>query len=152
MKIEQNFVLDVPIGPSWSYIRDPQFVASCLPGCENVETLSPISFLATIRVTLGPFNMRFVLEVDLVSEIVGQEVRFRCRGEEGGRASTVSSENILRLEPSADARTNVHYSADVLVVGRLGRFGLGVMRKKTISLGEEFAAQFAQRVKSEVSA
>jgi hypothetical protein len=32
------------------------------------------------------------------------------------------------------------------VVGRLGKFGLGIMKKKAESLGREFAANFKRRV------
>ena len=42
--------------------------------------------------------------------------------------------------------TELHYSSDVTVVGRLGKFGLGVMRKKAESLGHEFATAFKQKI------
>jgi uncharacterized protein len=151
MKIEGSFVLDVPVDEAWRYIRDPQFVASCLPGCESVKALTPTVYLAALSFALRPLNMRFNLEVEILSETLNSEVRFRSRGEEGGRASTVSSENLLRLVPTGDGRTSVAYSADVLVAGRLGRFGLGVMHKRVSAMGQEFAAQFGERVRSAVA-
>ena len=152
MKIEGSFDLDVPVDEAWRYIRDPQFVASCLPGCESVKEITPNIYMATLAFSLRPLNMRFNLEVEILSETLNSEVQFRSRGEEGGRASTVSSENVLRLVPTADGRTSVFYSADVQVVGRLGRFGLGVMHKRVIAMGRDFAEEFGLRVKSAVPA
>jgi len=40
----------------------------------------------------------------------------------------------------------VYYASEVSLVGRLGKFGLGIMKKKAKSLGEEFAAAFRARV------
>jgi uncharacterized protein len=40
----------------------------------------------------------------------------------------------------------VFYASEAAVVGRLGKFGLGVMKKKAESLGRDFAQAFKQKV------
>jgi carbon monoxide dehydrogenase subunit G len=152
MKIEGSFEVDAPLEAVWIHIRDPELVASCMPGCTGVEALSPTLHRASIAVALGPIKAGFNVEIEILEEIANSEIRSRTRGEEGGRASTVSSENLLRLEPLGASRTNVIYSADVSVVGRLGRFGLGVMRKKAESMGRDFAARFGQKVQERIAA
>jgi hypothetical protein len=37
----------------------------------------------------------------------------------------------------------------VSVVGRLGKFGLGMMKKKAKQMGEEFAEAFRERVEAD---
>ena len=49
---------------------------------------------------------------------------------------------MLRLRALGEAGTEVHYVSEVSLVGRLGKFGLGIMKKKAKSLGGEFAAAF----------
>ena len=68
------------------------------------------------------------------------------RGEEGGKASTLTAQSELRLNPVAEGGTEVYYASEVSLGGRLGKFGLGIMKKKAKSLGEEFAAAFRTRV------
>jgi carbon monoxide dehydrogenase subunit G len=152
MKIEGNFEVDGPIEAVWIHIRDPELVASCMPGCTGVSALSPTLHRATIRVALGPIKTSFNVEIEIIEEIASSEIRSRTRGEEGGRASTVSSENVLRLEALGPVKTNVIYSSEVSVVGRLGRFGLGVMRKKAESMGRDFAVLFGQKVLERMAA
>lgn len=152
MKIEQSFLLGVPVERAWRYVRDAQFVAACIPGCERVEALDDNHYLSTVAVAIGPFNMRFALEIQILSERQNEELRFRARGEEGGRASTLSSESVLRLERSAEAGTQVRLESEVQVSGRLGRFGLGVMRKKTQDLARQFAEAMSERISTELRA
>jgi carbon monoxide dehydrogenase subunit G len=52
------------------------------------------------------------------------------------------------LVARGENETEVCYSSEVSVVGRLGKFGLGVMKKKAESLGRDFAATFKARVET----
>jgi carbon monoxide dehydrogenase subunit G len=46
----------------------------------------------------------------------------------------------------SDNETEVFYASEAAVVGRLGKFGLGVMKKKAESLAREFAQAFKNKV------
>jgi carbon monoxide dehydrogenase subunit G len=72
----------------------------------------------------------------------------RTRGEEGSRASSVSAESFLSLAEIDGTNTEVSYSSELSVTGRLGKFGLGVMKKKAHALGEEFASNFRNKIKA----
>ncbi len=146
MPIEDRFSISASRERVWQAIRNPDVVASCLPGCREVEVLSPTSYKAKIRVQLGPIKADFCIDVDVISEIELEEVRSRSRGEEGGRASSLSSDNVLRLSSLDADTTELHYLSDVTVVGRFGKFGLGVMKKKAESLGHDFAVAFKQKI------
>jgi len=146
MLVEGRFVVGVPRERVWTAIKDPAVVAPCMPGCQGVEVVSPTLYKAKVRVQLGPIKADFNVDVEIVSETAPEEVRSRTRGEEGSRASSLSAENTLRLTSLSENETEVFYSSEASVVGRLGKFGLGVMKKKAESLGREFAAAFKQRV------
>ena len=146
MHVEDRFSVAAPQHVVWRAIRDPAVVAPCVPGCQDVTVVNPALYKAMVRVQLGPIKADFNIDVEIVSEIEFEEIRTRSRGEEGGRASAVSSENVLRLIRLEENETEVHYVADVSVVGRLGKFGLGMMKKKAETLGREFAATFKERV------
>ena len=68
------------------------------------------------------------------------------------KASTVTAHNELRLSPLNDGSTEVTYCSDVNIVGRLGKFGLGVMKKIAQKLGDKFAVALSERIKDEVAA
>lgn len=146
MRIEDRFVVAAPRQRVWEAIKDPAIVALCIPGCQSVEVISPTLYKAKIRVQVGPIKADFNVDVEIVAETAPEEVRSRTRGEEGSRTSSLSAENTLRLTVLGEDETEVSYVSEATVVGRLGKFGLGVMRKKAESLGRDFAQAFRQKV------
>jgi carbon monoxide dehydrogenase subunit G len=146
MRIEDRFVVAAPRQRVWEAIKDPAVVAPCIPGCQSVEVISPTLYKAKIRVQVGPIKADFNVDVEIIAETPPEEVRSRTRGEEGSRASSLSAENTLRLTALGEGETEVFYASEAAVVGRLGKFGLGVMRKKAESLGRDFALAFKQKV------
>jgi uncharacterized protein len=152
MRIEDRFIVAAPRDRVWVAITDPATVAPCVPGCQGVTIASPTLYLAKVRVQLGVIKTEFNVQVELIMENAPEEMRSRTRGEEGSRASSVSAENVLRLTVRGPDETEVYYASEVSVVGRLGKFGLGVMKKKAESLGREFAAAFKAQVEAPASA
>ena len=119
MKFEDSFVVAASPANVWRAITDPGVIASCLPGCEDIEALSPTSYRGCIT-----------------------------KGEEGTRASMLQATSELTLRDIDGASTEVAYDSDVSVTGRLGKFGLGVMKKKAESLGRTFADNFRVQVEA----
>ena len=146
MRIEDRFVVAAPREQVWIAVKDPAVVAPCIPGCLGVEVISPTLYKAKIRVQVGPIKADFNVDVEIVSETAPEEVRSRTRGEEGSRASSLSADNTLRLTALSDNETEGFYASEAAVVGRLGKFGLGVMKKKAESLAREFAQAFKNKV------
>jgi len=148
MKIEDSFIVAAPRDRVWASIVDPAVVAPCVPGCQGVEVVSPTLYRAQVRVQIGPIKANFTVEVTLLSQTAPEEIRSRTRGDERSLASSLSAENLLQLRAIGDAETEVYYASEVTVVGRIGKFGLGVMQKKANALGRDFAAAFKERVEA----
>lgn len=148
MVIEESFEVAAPIDTVWRFIRDPEEVGPCLPGCEGIEVTGPNTYKSRIKVGLGPIKTTFTVDVELVEEDPPHYARSLTKGEEGGRASSVSAESELRLRETGNGSTEVAYRSDVNVVGRLAKFGFGMMKKKAASMGEEFAQTFRARVEA----
>ncbi len=148
MKIEETFTVAAPRGKVWRFITDPEVMGPCIPGCESIEVTGPTTYNAGVRVKVGPIKARFNLEVEVIEEIEPDRVISRTRGEEGSRASIVSAENILRLSDADSGGTEIYYSSDIAIVGRLGKYGHGVMKKIVKKLCGKFADDFRERVES----
>ena len=146
MKIENHFVVDAGCEKVWQAINDPTLIARCIPGCESIEVTEQGKFRATISVRLGAVNARFNLVVEITEESPPCHQRSIMRGEEGTRASTLRAVNVLSLEAVNAHSTSVSFNSEVTITGRLGRFGLGVMRKKADALGREFTDSFQEQI------
>jgi carbon monoxide dehydrogenase subunit G len=146
MRIEGSFAVAAPRAIVWEKIRNPILVARCVPGCDQVEPLSRTQYRARVVVSIGPIKASFNLVVEVTTEEAPERILSTTRGEEGSRASIISAENVLTLADLAEGGTQVSYCSEVSVTGRLGKFGLGVMKKKAEVLGHQFAECFRAEV------
>jgi carbon monoxide dehydrogenase subunit G len=139
MKLEQSFSVAAPLQRVWDFFLDAQGVSACIPGCQGVEVLGPDSYKASIFVALGPIKTTFNVMVQIVEKQAPTRLVTMTRGEEGSKSSTLHVSSALELAAAGDDQTRVSYASDVAVMGRLGTYGLGVMKKRAMALGEEFA-------------
>ena len=143
MLIDGRFEVAAAPAEVLAHLFDARLMASCVPGCESLEQSGVDSYRAVVAVALAGVKARFDLQVE-VTERLADGVRATIRGEEGGNASTLQAHSDVRLAPNASGGTQVDYRSEVALTGRLGRFALGMMKKKAQSLGDEFAANLQQ--------
>jgi carbon monoxide dehydrogenase subunit G len=148
MRIEGSFIVAAPRERVFAEITDPALMASCVPGCEAIEVVDPKTYRARVLIEVGPIKARFNLIVEVKSEEPPERVISVTRGEEGSRASMLSANNELVLAPAEGGGTEVKYVSEVSVTGRLGKFGLGIMKKKAEQLGAKFADNFRGKIEA----
>jgi len=148
MTLDGFFTVAAPRDTVWRSIRDPEVIAECVPGCRDVAAVSPTSYRATIVVALGPISASFDLVVDITGETPPEQISMRTHGAEGSRASMLNAVSVVTLKETDGGHTDVHYTSDVSITGRFGRFGLGVIRKKADQLAKDFTKKFADALQT----
>jgi len=146
MLIDGQFPVAAPPQRLLAHLFDPRLMASCLPGCETLEALDDDRYRAVVVVAMAGVKARFDLQVEITRRD-DANVWAVTRGEEGGNASTLQADSQVSLEPTADG-TLVRYRSEVAVTGRLGRFALGMMKKKAQALGDEFAVNLQRKLEA----
>lgn len=146
MRVEKSFTVAAPQHVVWSFITDPDRVAACIPGCENVATVDDGKYRATIRIAAGPIKTSFQLTVTATEARAPEFAAYQTQGEEGGKASRVSAHSTLTLTPIDERTCGVNYVSEITIAGRLGKFGAGVMRKIADSEGEKFATALSAAI------
>lgn len=146
MHIEGQFDAGAPPAALMVHLLDAGLMASCLPGCESLERVGEDSYRATLAFAMAGIKARF----ELVVEITRKDefnIWSVTRGQEGGRASALQADSVVTLTPTATG-SRVAYRSEVNITGRLGRFALGMMKKKAQSMGDEFAANLQRRLQA----
>jgi hypothetical protein len=152
MRIEGSFDVPAAIEHVYRELRDVGLMARCIPGCESIEPEAEGRYRARVSVGVGQIVAAFHLTVEVMHEKAPTLVVSRTRGEEGSRASMLAADNEVRLFDLAPDATRVQYTSDVSVTGRLGKFALGVMKKKVEALGQEFAQRFRAELRARTAA
>jgi hypothetical protein len=138
MRIDKSFTIDAPQDRVWQFVSTPERVGRCFPGCQDVTPLGDDKYKASIKVQMGPIRTVFNLDFEATEQRPPDYSAYSTRGEEENRASRMKAETILTLSALDERRTQVQYTSDVSIVGRLGKFGLNVMKKKADAMGDEF--------------
>lgn len=146
MKIEKDFSINAPREQVWNFITSPERVAPCIPGCEQVTQVAPSKYQARIKVAVGPIKTVFNVDIQAVEERPPEYAAYLTKGEEGSRASRIKAESSLRLQAVSPLQTKVQYISEISVVGRLGKFGVGMMHKIADSMGDQFVEALRDRI------
>ena len=99
MDVAGSFTVPADRARVWTLITDPAVMARCIPGCQEIEVLSPTSYKASIKIALGVLKMTFNVVVDVVEETYPDTIVSVTKGEEGSRASIITARN--RLDSTA---------------------------------------------------
>jgi uncharacterized protein len=144
MLIDGQFPVAAPPQALMRHLFDARLMASCLPGCESLEALDDDRYRAVLVMAMAGIKARFDLQVQITKRD-DSNVWATTRGEEGGQASKLQADSQVTLVASPEG-TLVSYRSEVAVTGRLGRFALGMMKKKAQNLGEEFAGNLRRKL------
>jgi carbon monoxide dehydrogenase subunit G len=146
MKIEKSFQIDAPQHQVWEFLSSPERVGECFPGCEHVTPLGDNKYKAAIRVEIGPIKTIFNIEFEEDEKRPPEFLAYSSHGEESHKASRLKAVSTLSLSPVDDSRTQILYTSELSIVGRLGKFGAGMMKKKADVLGDEFADELRRQI------
>jgi len=146
MRIEGSFEIGLPRSLVWQRIKDPSLMAGCIPGCQNINQIDDRNYSATVAIKVGIISASFDLSVEVTREEEPSTLHSRTKGQEGSRASMISTDNVVTLTEINPKQTRLDYASEVMVSGRLGKYGLGMMRKTVDRMADEFAANFNRAV------
>jgi hypothetical protein len=146
MKIEKTFQIDAPQDQVWEFLSSPERVGECFPGCEEVTPLGGNKYKATIKVEIGPIKTVFNVDFEENEKRPPEFLAYTSQGEESHKASRLKAVSTLFLSPVDELRTQIVYTSELSIVGRLGKFGAGMMKKKADVLGDEFAEELRRQI------
>lgn len=146
MKIEKTFTVKAPAEKVWQFITSPDKVAPCIPGCEGAEQTGEKTYKAAIKVKVGPIKTRFAVDIETLEERPPEFASYLTKGEEGTKSSRLKATSTLSLVAVADDKTEVTYTSEVNLLGRLGKFGSGMMQKVADGIGNEFVDKLKEQV------
>ena len=144
-EIVKTFVVRSPPDRVWSFLTDPEKVASCLPGAAITGKLDEKTWQGTMTVKVGPVSSSYKGKVAFekldagsrTAEIVatGQDVRGR-----GGADLRLTS----TLLPKAPGETEVTTTSRVNVTGILAQMGRGMVQ----DVSDQMFQIFSQRLRA----
>lgn len=148
MEIEKTLTVSAPPQQVWELLLNPQIMAGAVPGMKSIEVISPTEYVAEMHQKISFISARFKLKTRLVEQKAPEYMRVEGTGEDASVASSLKQTSEVFLTPAANGGTDLRIKVNVDVLGRLGAFGLSVMKTKADRLWEEFGSNLAARIEA----
>ncbi|MDM0103972.1 SRPBCC family protein [Variovorax sp. J22R24] len=146
MEIEKTLTVAAPPQRVWAMLLDPQVMGGCVPGMQSIEVVSDVEYVALMHVKIAFVSAKFKLRTTIVEQREPSYLRAEGTGEDASVASSLKQQSEIFLEPTAEGGTELRIKVKVDVLGRLGTFGLSVMKTKADRMWEEFGTNLAGRI------
>jgi carbon monoxide dehydrogenase subunit G len=139
MRLHEEFRIDEPVAEVWRFFEQPEAVAVCVPGVEEVTVIDADHVTVRATQSIGPMTATFDAKVTVFERIPNELIRFRAIGKSvRGAIGNVRTENAVQLV-AEDGATTVLVDGDVVLAGALGSVGQKVVAKQAGRLTAEFA-------------
>ncbi|WP_079890782.1 CoxG family protein [Halococcus agarilyticus] len=120
MEFDGEFTSDHPRDELWNYFTDPEILADCAPGCDEITMESPGELSATITVGVGSVKPTFDVDMTVTRADAPETLEM----EVGGDASRNSFEAVTEMNLVEDGDgTIATWEAHTNVAGLIASMG-----------------------------
>ena len=121
MKLEGEYIFDGPREEVWELVRDPQVLATALPGTQNLEQVSENEYAGKMQVRVGPLAGVFSGRVVVSDEVPPESYTLRVEGR-GGLGFAKGFGNVQLVDQDDDT-TVMTYQGELQIGGKLASVG-----------------------------
>ena len=146
MDIDKTLTLPAPPARVWDLLLDPKVMGECVPGMQSIEVVSDTEYRSQMAVKISFVSAKFRIRTTIVEQRAPHYLKSEGVGEDASVASSFKQLSEMFLEDAPGGGTTLTMKVKVDVLGRLGTFGLNIMKTKADRMWDEFGANLAQRL------
>ena len=120
MDIKGSYSFNAPVARVWDVLLDPDSLAHCIPGCEELTPVDDGQFEATLSVGVGAIRGKYLAKITLTDRVPTSSYKLIVEG--SGTPGFVRGEAIISLEEQGN-ETLVNIEGDAQVGGTIARVG-----------------------------
>lgn len=144
MKLREEFEVAEPVATVWTFFEQPDRVAQCMPGVEQLTVVTPDDIEVRLTQSIGPMTATFAAKIAIVERVQEKLIGFTATGKSvRGAMGNVRASVSVQLEPVGD-HTLVMVEGDVALAGALGSVGQKVVAKQAGKVTGQFARNLAE--------
>ena len=151
MKIDGEYVFHGPREDVWEIVRDPDVLATALPGTKSLDRVGENEYVGEMNVRVGPVAGLFSGRLIVSNEVAPSSLTLTVDGR-GSPGFLNGAGNVL-LNDQGDGTTLMKYDGDVQVGGKLASVGQrlldtaakGIIRQGLEALDKALQARVAAK-------
>lgn len=144
MNLSDSKLINADRATVYAALLDPEVLAACVPGCQDMSGSASEGFEATVVQKVGPVKATFKGTVEL-SEMIENESLTLSGAGKGGAAGFAKGGAQVRLEADGD-QTILHYDVEAKVGGKLAQLGSRIIDGFAKKMADQFFTSFQDAV------
>lgn len=147
MKLENEFMVSVPVEDAWNVLLDLERVTPCLPGAALTEQSDDDEYKGEMKVRLGPVTQEYngTVRIEEADESEHRAV-LKADGKDARGQGAATATITSTLHDEGDGSTRVRVETDMQITGRAAQFGRGVQQ----DVAERLLSRFAECLENEI--
>jgi carbon monoxide dehydrogenase subunit G len=121
VKIEGEYIFNGPREEVWKIVRDPEVLATALPGAKSMRQIGEKEYEAEMNVRIGPVGGLFSGHIVVSDEIPPERCTLTVEGK-GGPGFANGTGHVI-LTDQDDGTTLMKYEGEVQIGGKLASVG-----------------------------
>jgi carbon monoxide dehydrogenase subunit G len=121
MKLEGEYVFDGSREDVWAIVRDPEVLATALPGTQSLDQVSENEYAGKMHIRIGPVSGVFAGKLIVSDEVPPESYTLSVEGK-GAPGFGKGTGHVQLLEHEA-GKTLIKYEGDMQVGGRIAGVG-----------------------------
>lgn len=151
MKVEGEYQFDGPREDVWELVRDPEVLATALPGTQSLDQVGDNEYKGVMNVRIGPVGGEFSGTVLISNEQPPESLTMTVEGK--GKPGFVKGSGDVNLVDQGDDTTLMKYEGKLQIGGRLASVGQrlldttskSIIRQGLDALNNALAARMAAK-------
>jgi carbon monoxide dehydrogenase subunit G len=135
MRVDGEYVLHAEPEQVWQLLLDPDALASCIPGGQELRLVAPDEYEATVKIGVPAVQGVYSGKVRIIDKNPPKSFRMEVEGR--GRLGSINATGHLELA-GTDDRTVITYSGDYRVAGLIAAVGQRLFEPMAQMLTSQF--------------
>ena len=135
MKVEGTYLIEADQKRVWDNMLDPEVLASCIPGCEQLTDVGGGRYEAALRVGIGAISGTYSGTVTVSDQDEPRSFKLTVEGK--GAAGNITGEGLLALDGNERA-TEVQVQGEAHVTGLIARVGQRLLGPASKTMTDQF--------------
>jgi uncharacterized protein len=149
VRLHEEFQISESVAEVWKFFEQPERVAGCMPGVEDVKVIDDDNVDVRATQSIGPMSATFEARVEVLDRLTNELIRFQATGKSvKGATGHIRTTNEVRLT-EADGATTVTIDGDVILAGALGSVGQKIVAKQAGKVTAQFAENLQAALRGE---
>ncbi len=150
MEMHDSQRIAAPREAVYAALNDPEVLKQCIPGCEELEMVSPTEMNATVTLRIGPVKARFKGTVELTDLVPPESYSISGEGKGGVAGFAKGGAKVTLIEEGDE--TVLQYDVKADIGGKLAQLGGRLIDSTSKKLAGQFFKNFGAVLEERVGA